>query len=299
MQDYLETAWKQYELNAKVSGDEAEVEQWTTTGNFLHVELTCANDSHYPAQLPDNACVEVRLADKVYVADITDPQNIQTIASDRLKSYCTKPNAQGRVILQVDVGHPTDITAGTSLYYRIVNKDSLSFSRNGPKLLLNPANDDVTTDWKVFNISYRLHQRMADYDTTPPNASQSPKDVFQGDQFKPGDKLKGITADQIGENLPGQYQKLSDASAPANDQALVLLSVSADPMNPLNHVIPSGADASGLVGSFWDWLNPVNVIEKLFAKGLLDRPFHGTRAETACFLRKTQTGPCGNDRSQI
>jgi hypothetical protein len=187
IQDHVERSWKEHSLKCQVTENERTTNQHIQKATLHTIELNVLNAYNQPAKPSAGTYMEIRFAEDVYVCDKTNPTAYAYEKVNRTTSFYCKP-VNGKVILDVDLGNdPRDLARGTAIYYRLFSAGNLTAnqnnsSQNSPKLKfdLGRNDNDIATSFEMFNISYAVHERMANQYDTSYSSSQtndSPRDL--------------------------------------------------------------------------------------------------------------------------
>jgi hypothetical protein len=276
IQDSLENVWKLFELQGKVAQPLMETSYTDrVTALMHHVTLQAVDACFNPAVVPDGSYIEVRTSDNVQLIDITDESSPKAVNLNRTVSYLATPDSMGQAVLQINIGNEADLTAGTTLYYRLVAKSSLSHHQSKPYLMMKLKDGDGTIGWNAFNISYAMHQRMnsQQYGTPQLSGGQSPHDLIDANF---SNKYRSGQAKIEGQFQQG-YDSLSQASAPNNFAPLPAPSVTngvrGEEIDPLSHVLTIPSASATAYGSWSNKINPIHWAKQLtkLAKKMLDK----------------------------
>ncbi|NQZ07750.1 MAG: hypothetical protein HRT35_11360, partial [Algicola sp.] len=220
--DSMENGWMLYELEQQVTEAEkaASDSRLYGYGKRHQVELQVVNPYGIPLSLPEGACIEYRLSSQARLIDRSNPADPVCIHSNRTVSYTANMVGSSKSVFEINLGHEDDIVAGTSLFYRIVSNDAFEQGdQQAPVMRLNTSTplqsgESLTTQWKSFNISYKLLQRMDSdhFDQAQPGNSNKTTPA----QLLRENADKGKYSDETAKQLAEGYSKLYQVSKPQN-----------------------------------------------------------------------------------
>ncbi len=186
--DIVEKSWNVFEEQKQVAPEKAAEHMVSIDLHQLHLHAT--NIYGMNAKLNDDTFVEVRFNKKLIVKDYTDINTPKTYHVGPLSSIFLKPDASGKISLEVDAGNNDDKYHGAMLEYRFVSKQALSVQDGKPMADLTNI-EGITTEFKQCNISFRMYDRLS---------------TDQFDQVRPGAPTDiGTAQDALNANVKSEY----------------------------------------------------------------------------------------------
>ena len=130
--------------------------------HIVHMYLNSVYNT--PSTIEENRYIEVRFTKAITLTDLTFLETPKTYHASIGTSIFLKPDKTGKISLEIQSGVSRhDIFNGSSLLYRIVDKNDLSVEQNRPIAILS-TNSTTTSSFKHFHISYKLIKRLSTED---------------------------------------------------------------------------------------------------------------------------------------
>jgi hypothetical protein len=242
--DSLTSHWNQHQLVSKVSSDDASY-SYKKAFHRHQVELELANIYDLPVA-PENTLVEIRLSSSGYIIDHTIPSDPRTFKVNRSHGCYLRASKNGKLSIEVELGHIEDKAAGCNIFYRAFDESGVTFQKTSITAHKdNSQSDNVTTGFKSFDLSYQVNNRLTpeNFNTiqkTAPSDAPTPQSMI--DEYHKEYPQSSTNPDPVTIlELQSRYQQLSINGKVDNNSPLPTttaestLRSSTNIVNPLTH----------------------------------------------------------------